>query len=230
MKRVIKQTTNYLVAMTLFALTPLNFVTQTVTTAEATANKTADSATKHVDDSVSKSEQSLTRGNSDNTPAAVNRNEHADEAKAAANARKQDALIVTEPRALTAPQLKKCEIAERSIATSIDRVKTRGEKQLEVFHTISKRTRAFYESKHYSFDGYDSTKEEASRLYDQALLALTATQNAGDVWNCRSDGPLTQIEEFRNTKLAEVVALDTYKNKVQELITLVKTAAAQEKK
>ena len=223
---MIKQTVSNIIVATLFTLTPVNFVTQTVEKPEQAVNNTVQAVEK----GVSNSERSLTRGNSENTPASENRSETANEAKAAANERKVDTVerLAFEPKPLNEAQLKKCEKVESAVHSSIENIKNRGVKQLDVFKEISTRTKAFYDAKNYSVATYDQTVAELSQLYDEALVALTTTQDSVDNWNCRSDNPAAQILQLKADKQAETDALNAYKAKVQELIVLVKSAASKE--
>lgn len=232
MIRVIKQTTNNFLLATLLTLTPITFLNQTTVKAENGVKDTVDSTVKSAEKTVKAAQNSVnstTRGNSDNTPAAENRNPNADLAKATANEKKFGASQYEEVGPLTGKHMDNCQAAKPQISSAIDRITTRGEKQLEVFNLISRRTQEFYATKGYDVAGYDQFVSELGSLYDSALTSLTATQNAGDAWDCRSDEPLGQMIAFQQDKQAEREALQAYKQKVQELIMLVKNAAKETK-
>ncbi|MBC7764360.1 hypothetical protein H7Y29_01470 [Microbacteriaceae bacterium] len=125
---------------------------------------------------------------------------------------------------LTTNQIKKCEKKQKEISNKLDIISARGAKQLEVFHTIATRVENFYIQKGYTADGYDTLVTELDTLYDQSLVAVTSTQNAGDAWSCNLQDPIASLKNFKDAKRAETATLKSYKDKVHELILLVKRA------
>lgn len=126
-----------------------------------------------------------------------------------------------------ADKTRKCEAREDKIGDKLDVISNRGSKQLSVFHTIAKRVQDFYVAKHYSVAGYEQLSAELDALYDQSLVALTATQNANDAWGCLMNDPIASLENFKATKRAEMATTAAYKEKVRELILLVKRAGGE---
>lgn len=124
----------------------------------------------------------------------------------------------------TTNQTKKCEKKQEQISSKLDTISARGAKQLEVFHTIATRVQNFYVQKSYTAEGYSTVVAELDSLYDQSLVAVTSTQNAGDAWSCAIQDPVASLGTFKDTKRAETAILKAYKAKVHELILLVKQA------
>jgi hypothetical protein len=125
----------------------------------------------------------------------------------------------------TANKLRVCEKKEKQITESITRIGDRGAKQLEVFHSIAERTKAFYAAKDYNVAEFATVSQEADTLYDQSLVALNTTQTSGETWSCNGSNPVAQLDAFKQAKEAEMNTLQAYKDKVHELIVLVKSAA-----
>jgi Skp family chaperone for outer membrane proteins len=123
-----------------------------------------------------------------------------------------------------ATQTKKCEKKEAKISQKLDTISERGAKQLTVFHTIATRVEGFYVQKNYSVDGYSNLVAELDAQYDKSLVAVTTTQNASDSWGCSIQDPVASLNTFMTTKRAETATLKAYKDKVRELIILVKQA------
>ena len=121
-------------------------------------------------------------------------------------------------------KLRACEKKQQKIHDKISTISSRGSNQLELFHSIAEKVKTFYAKKGYQAAGYDQLSTELDTLYDQSLVAVTATQNAGDDWNCSSNDPTEAMSSFRDAKLAEITTLKAYKDKVRELILLVKQA------
>lgn len=136
-----------------------------------------------------------------------------------------DAQAMQENR-FTENKLRVCEKKEDQIASSIARIGSRGAKQLEVFHSIAERTKAFYATKGYDIAGFDTASQAVDTAYDQTLVALNATQTSGETWSCNGTNPVAQLQAFKQAKQAEVAALQDYKDKVHNLIVIVKSATA----
>lgn len=127
---------------------------------------------------------------------------------------------------LTANKLRACERRQDQIISNISAISDRGSRQLEVFHSIAERVKAFYAAKNYHVDTYDAVAAETDALYDQSLVSVNTTQSSGESWSCNGMNPTEQFSRFKSAKQAEMQTLAAYKAKVHELLLLVKTAAA----
>ncbi len=127
---------------------------------------------------------------------------------------------------LEANKLRVCEKRQDQLKSMIDKVSNRGTKQLEVFKKIADKTKQFYTNKGYSATGYDALVGEVDAAYDTAFTSVNATTTMGDSWSCDGDNPKQAMTDFKAAKKNEIVQLKTYKDKVRELILLVKKAAS----
>ncbi len=123
-----------------------------------------------------------------------------------------------------ANKVKKCEKKQAKINAKLDTISARGTKQLEVFHNIATRVQTFYITKEYNVENYQTVVSELDALYDQSLIAVTSTQNAADAWSCTVQDPIVSMDTFKSAKRSEVATLKAYRDKVHELILLVKQA------
>ena len=126
----------------------------------------------------------------------------------------------------TTNKLRACERRQDQIISNISAISDRGSRQLEVFHSIAERVKAFYAAKNYHVDTYDAVAAETDALYDQSLVSVNTTQSSGESWSCNGMNPTEQFSRFKSAKQAEMQTLAAYKAKVHELLLLVKTAAA----
>jgi hypothetical protein len=131
----------------------------------------------------------------------------------------------TKESRFTANKLRVCKKKQAQISSAIEQIGDRGAKQLEVFHTIAERTKAFYTSKGYDTAGYSELAQQVDALYDQSLVAVTSTQSTGDNWSCSGSSPMAQFSAFKDAKQTEIATLKAYKDKVRDLIVFVKAAA-----
>lgn len=124
-----------------------------------------------------------------------------------------------------ANKLRACEKREGRFKIMMQQLSDRGVKQLGVFKSIADKTNTFYSTKGYHADGYTELAKEVDDLYNRSLTAVNATQAAKDDWSCENDSPIQAMNTFREAKKAEIATLKAYKDKVRELILLVKQAA-----
>lgn len=211
----------------LVGLVPLSFVSQTASAIDLPIlNDQVSAAKRTVDDTVStgKSEiahQARQSTNSSGHGSGDNGNAHSNSGGKKAD---DDASSIPEQR-FTANKLRGCERRQVQIISNISAISDRGAKQLDVFHSIAERTKAFYAAKGYSLPTYDSLAASVDSLYDKSLVAVNTTQSSGESWSCNGSNPTVQLQQFKQAKQAEITTLAEYKNKVHELLVLVKSAA-----
>lgn len=132
--------------------------------------------------------------------------------------------IETKKERFDANKLRVCEKRKERFKTMMQQVSDRGAKQLGVFKAIADKTNAFYSEKGYNVANYTTVSKEVDELYAQSLAAVNTTQEAKDSWSCDGNNPVGAMEAFRTAKTAEVATLKAYKDKVRQLILLVKQA------
>ena len=148
---------------------------------------------------------------------------HSTESKSARNERASAVLAEKEER-FTEKKLQRCNKSQDGIKLRMQQISNRGVKQLEIFRKIADRTKAFYEMKGYSVERYPALAAEVDLQYEQSIAALRATQSSQNEWSCDSSNPLRAMSGFSDAKKNEIAALRAYKDKVHELILLVKQA------
>ena len=129
---------------------------------------------------------------------------------------------------LTNNRLRTCKKKEETIRVSMQRVSTQGERQLAVFHEIAERTKKFYSDNGYSNPEYTPLVTNLDGLYQTSLTTVQSLSTLSTDWNCDSDNPKQQLQLFRDAKKAETEVLKTYKEKVRELILLVKQSTKED--
>lgn len=210
------------VILLMVGLVPVGFVSQTASALSVTntielAKNDASQAVNHAKSEVARqAHQDTNNGNH-----GQGNNGNGDSTDGSGN----DTQALQENR-FTENKLRVCEKKEDQIANSITRIGSRGAKQLEVFHSIAERTKAFYATKGYDVVEFAQAAQDVDTAYDQALVALNATQTSGETWSCNGTNPIAQLQAFKEAKQAEITALQEYKDKVHNLIVIVKTAAA----
>ena len=130
---------------------------------------------------------------------------------------------------LTGKRLRACQRKQPDITATMQRISIQGSRQLGVFHDIAERTKSFYEKKGYSVAKYAATAKEVDALYENALASVSTLTSVGDNWSCADNNPRQNLLVFSDAKKAEVAAVQAHKDKVRELILLVKNTS-QEKR
>ena len=133
-------------------------------------------------------------------------------------------VLAEKEERFTDKKLQRCNKSQDGIKLRMQQISNRGVKQLEVFRKIADRTKAFYETKGYSAERYPALAAEVDLQYEQSVAALRATQSSQNEWSCDSSNPLRAMSGFSDAKKNEIAALRAYKDKVRELILLVKQA------
>lgn len=232
-----KQTYLAVALALLVSLVPVGFISQTASaiSLDVDLQNVAENATKDVATVVDNGKSATVRavnsvtnngnsgqGNNGNHGQGNNGNGRGNGSENSDN----QSAVMPEDR-FTANQLRVCEKRQDRIMTQISSISDRGSKQLEVFHSIAERVKAFYVTKGYHTDSYDATAQQADTLYDQSLVALNATESNGEAWSCNGTNPIAQLQTFKQAKESEMAILAAYKDAVHELIITVKTAASQ---
>ncbi|QQS22045.1 hypothetical protein IPM09_00640 [Candidatus Saccharibacteria bacterium] len=124
-----------------------------------------------------------------------------------------------------ANKLRVCEKRQEQIKSMIEKVSSRGTKQLEVFKKIADKTKQFYTDKKLSDPGYAALVGEVDAAYTSASSAVSSTTTTGNSWTCNGENPKQAMTDFKAAKKNEIAQLKAYKDKVRALIVLVKKAA-----
>ena len=138
------------------------------------------------------------------------------------NSNAQNAPDVAKEERFTAKKLQICNRNQDRFKARMQQISDRGAKQLDVFKKIADRTKAFYEVKAYSDENYGALAAEVDILYSESLAAISMTQVSQTEWSCDDSSPQSAMRVFSNAKKNEIATLKAYKDKVRELILLVK--------
>lgn len=123
---------------------------------------------------------------------------------------------------LSATKLKVCTIQKEKITNIMERVIQRSQRHIDTITAISDRTKTFYEAKSYELDIYITLTDavEVARVAAQAEVDGLSSESD---FNCESDGPKSDIQDFRNQVLAKRDAIGAYRSAVKNLIVAVKS-------
>lgn len=136
--------------------------------------------------------------------------------------------VITKDERFTAKKLQICNRNQDRFKSRMNHISDRGVKQLDVFKKIADRTKAFYETKGYNVSGYSTLAAEVDVLYSNSAAAISATQNSQTEWSCDDNNPQSAMRLFSDAKKNEIATLKAYKDKVRELILLVKQAGGSQ--
>jgi len=123
---------------------------------------------------------------------------------------------------LSATKLKVCTIQKEKITNIMERVIERSQRHIDTITAISDRTKTFYEEKGYELDIYVTLTEAVETARVAAQTEAEGLMSESD-FTCESDGPKSDIQDFRNQVLAKRDAIGAYRSAVKNLIVAVKS-------
>jgi hypothetical protein len=130
-------------------------------------------------------------------------------------------------RRLAAAKLKVCETRKNKITAIINRSVVRTERQLKLFTTIAKRVQKFYTEKNLTVANYDELVAAVDAAKAKTEADLSTFKNL-DGFDCSSDDPKGELEEFKMAIESMRQSLKDYRTSVRSLIVGVKTAQGEE--
>lgn len=144
-------------------------------------------------------------------------------------AKAEERLQLKEAR-LDAIKLKVCQKRETHINNTMDRVATRGEKQLDVFNKIATRTETFYTTKGKTLSNYDALVADVNAKKAAAEAAVAAVKSDSVTFKCDGIDPKGSAANFKSSLKTEIAALKAYKTAVKNLIVGVKSVQGTDSK
>jgi hypothetical protein len=123
---------------------------------------------------------------------------------------------------LSAVKLKVCQQHETQVNNTMDRVVTRSQRHIDRITAVADKAKAFYIKQGNVLGTYDTlvANVETARVAAQAATdALTTTAT----FSCDSDGPKSEIQDFRNQRLNKIDAVGAYRTAVKALIAGIKS-------
>lgn len=130
------------------------------------------------------------------------------------------------PREKLAEQKRKvCEAHAEQINKVMDNVAKRTDTHMSNITNIYVLAKAFYVKHNLTVDNFDqlvATVEAKKAAAESVASTLTKRSD----FSCESDGPKTDIQEFKNQRLNKVSAIKAYRAAVKDLVAAIRTAAA----
>ena len=151
-------------------------------------------------------------------PVANAQNARAEEAQTTAAEKKAAAQT-----RLADAKLKACQNRETAITNIMARMSDRGQKQIDLFTTITERVETFYTDKGKTLATYDSLVTPVTGAKTNTQTAVDATKAASMGFSCDSDNPKGFVDSFKVALKTQIDALNTYKTAVKNLIVGVKS-------
>ncbi len=128
---------------------------------------------------------------------------------------------------LTGHKLKMCQQQQASITSRLQHMSTISSTQLEIYHEMATKTEDFYTNGGYSIATYQPLVAEVHSLYATASATVQSTEDTANRWSCNGNAK-QDLAAFKDSRAASVETLNAYRQKVRELIVLVKSAATPE--
>lgn len=130
------------------------------------------------------------------------------------------------PREKLAEQKRKvCEAHAEQINKVMDNVAKRTDTHMSNITNVYVLAKAFYVKHDLTVDNFDQLVA-AVDTKKAAAESIAATLTKRSDFSCESDGPKTDIQEFKNQRLDKVNAVKAYRTAVKELVAAIRTAAA----
>lgn len=117
---------------------------------------------------------------------------------------------------------KACTQREANINAAMDRIVERSQKHVDRISAVSEKAKQFYIAQGNVLSTYD----ELVAVVEQKKIAAQAAVDAlseGAVFSCDSDGPRSDLQDFRNGRLNKIEAVGAYRTAVKELIAGIKS-------
>jgi putative heme degradation protein len=140
-------------------------------------------------------------------------------------------LSTAEERAAhkTAQQQKRCENRQTKVNAIRTRIADRGQRQIDLFDTISTRVEKFYTDKGKTLSNYDQLVADVNTKHDAAVAAVTTIKNTPITLKCDGTDPKGAASSFKDALKSEIQALKDYKTAVKNLIVGVKSVQSDAK-
>jgi hypothetical protein len=120
-----------------------------------------------------------------------------------------------------------CANKRRVVGSILNKITSRGQKQLDVFTRIAARTEKFKIDKNLTVDNYDAlvtTVNDKKTSAQNTLDKIKADAAAAASLSCDPGQPKSIVGGFKNDLKAESAALKDYKTAIKNLIVAVKTS------
>lgn len=120
-------------------------------------------------------------------------------------------------------KLTMCQNRQKAITNITTRIADRGQKQVDLFRTITERTESFYTSKGRTLANYDTLVADVAAKKIAAQSVVDTVVSGSTTFDCSSANPKGSVSSFKDSLKAEIDALKAYKTSVKNLIVGVKS-------
>jgi hypothetical protein len=151
-------------------------------------------------------------------PAANAQNARVEEAQTTAAEKKAAAQT-----RLADAKLKSCQNRETAITNIMTRIGDRGQKQIDLFTTITERVGVFYIDKGNTLPAYDSLIAAVTDAKAIAQTAVDTSEATTTTFSCDGENPKGVAETFKTNLKIQINALNDYKAAVKNLIVGVRS-------
>jgi hypothetical protein len=124
---------------------------------------------------------------------------------------------------LAEDKLKVCKVHEKVVASSMERIGTRGERHLAVINKIADRVEAFYTKSGKNLSNYDALVTDVNAKKAAATTAVEKVKADRQAFKCDGNDPKGVASSFKDDLKLETSALKNYKTAVKNLIVGVKS-------
>jgi len=130
---------------------------------------------------------------------------------------------------LTNGRLKECQSHQAAISNIMTRISDRGQKQIDLFSTITDRVEKFYTDKGAVLADHDTLVSAVADAKAHAVEAVAGTQTASTDFNCEDNDPKGHADSFKTNLKSQINALNDYKTSVKNLIVGIKSVESTTK-
>jgi microcystin-dependent protein len=115
-----------------------------------------------------------------------------------------------------------CDSRSQMAKNTMSRISDRGQKQLDLFTTISDRTQAFYKISNKNLSGYSNLAYQAYAKRSAAVLSINILNSDSAQFSC-GNNPKESISKFQDDVNSEVNAMQAYRSAVKNLVVGVRS-------
>jgi len=130
---------------------------------------------------------------------------------------------------LTNGRLKECQSHQTAISNIMTRISDRGQKQIDLFSTITDRVEKFYTDKGTVLTDYDTLVSAVTDAKAHAVETVASTQTASTGFSCEDNDPKGHADSFKTNLKSQITALNDYKTSVKNLIVGIKSVESTTK-
>lgn len=154
-----------------------------------------------------------------------------EDARQRAEARRAEAQKIESQQKVVRERLntakrKVCDNRQKGINTAMGRIVATRQSQVAHITDIAEKVKAFYAKKGIELANYDALISDISAKKAAAVAAIDAIKPVAS-FDCGSDGPRADLQNFKDKRSAAIEAIKAYRSVVKNLITAGKAASKE---